>query len=215
MLLTRMVRAFRAEGRTVQRPERGESNIFDEVGEKLVWLQMATGGMWKEVGKGAGGGRSTWSLTLMLRTAGRVSVTAGSGAGRVWAAVERMGHICKRDKAGESCLRRREREGFIYPRLSDCLNTRLNKSESGWIRRKARAGRRDGRAQEDPLRGYEMVKSCTMVLTVDMKRKTSTTNTRGANEDSLWVGDDSHIWAGKKELPVKDVCGNPEIRFSS
>lgn len=39
MLLTRIVRAFRAEGRAVQRPQRGEFK-FDRVGEKLMWLEM-------------------------------------------------------------------------------------------------------------------------------------------------------------------------------
>lgn len=39
MLLTRIVRAFQAEGRAVQRPQRGEFK-FDRVGEKLMWLEM-------------------------------------------------------------------------------------------------------------------------------------------------------------------------------
>lgn len=59
-----------------------------------------------------------------------------------------------------------------------------------------------------------MVKSCTEVVIVDMERKTTQQIQEGANEECLWMVDDSRIWARKRELPVKDVCRNGEIRFS-
>lgn len=43
-LLTRMVRAFQAEGRATQRPERDTFNVFGRVGEKLAWLETITKG---------------------------------------------------------------------------------------------------------------------------------------------------------------------------
>lgn len=44
MLLSGIVQAFQAEGRTMQRPERGKFKVFDRVGEKLARLQTISKG---------------------------------------------------------------------------------------------------------------------------------------------------------------------------
>lgn len=65
-LLPRMVLASQAEGRAMQRPERGTFNVFDRVGEELAWLETITkgglegDGVRELAGAGSGGALCTW-----------------------------------------------------------------------------------------------------------------------------------------------------------